>query len=781
MNRLIIRLLAAMMLLAGITAVEDEFFTVQKYLNWQKELEQRHEYEPENETILLNLAEISLYNEDLETAHQAVKKLRTLNSDDARYHLLEIKILRYLHRIGETLKSIDSFIEKHPGHEAVAYLKLRKPVIKASESLPAPLEYAGLKTREVVMPQKKISQYYPLMIDNIVFFNTPDTAIVYDNVRKKNLSTADIFQGWGGVPSEMDEISEWKNLEIFYEDNRENSEIKFPEVAVQTDDSIYLARLAPDPDEEGTENYVEFVDFEILLDKGCSFPAFSPWRDFLVTSCLVSDKPVQNYDLFVYLRTPEGWEPYESEGLKKLNTAFSEKSPVISMDGRFLHFTSNGHPSYSGYDIYTAEIEYKLPADEKVDRFSQYPVFKEVKNLHRSINSYHDEVYRFRAERKRKSLIYYSPKGTRSRLVVTEPTGLEPDYLPTVPVRFKVKSEDGSYIPGRLEVVPKANDHRKRLDERFYFESRVVHLHSGGYYTLSIRSPMHFYYFEKWRAPSGSSGLIEKKIKLKKIRPGASIAARGITFKTGSSKLTREAYDEIRSIRKLMADNPGISISVEGHTDSVGNAASNLQLSLGRAQAVREALTGMGVKKKRMRVRGFGSRRPVASNETAEGRSLNRRTEIRVMKDSGGESIAVVKFYNRTGKREYDWMQRTIASDTDSALADKVIFERIPESEVQVAVQSVAAKRGTTPDNLNFTEEVFEEIGQLTGATMVLTGHFEIAEDYQAEDASGIRIKAKLYNVKKDTMMLETSVVGPDNTAFLSKTEELSTEISKAF
>jgi len=78
----------------------------------------------------------------------------------------------------------------------------------------------------------------------------------------------------------------------------------------------------------------------------------------------------------------------------------------------------------------------------------------------------------------------------------------------------------------------------------------------------------------------------------------------------------------------VMKDKPSMKVSVEGHTDSVGSEAYNRRLSERRARAVRDYMVENGISPSRIATRGFGKSRPVASNETAEGRAQNRRVEI---------------------------------------------------------------------------------------------------------------------------------------------------------
>jgi outer membrane protein OmpA-like peptidoglycan-associated protein len=103
----------------------------------------------------------------------------------------------------------------------------------------------------------------------------------------------------------------------------------------------------------------------------------------------------------------------------------------------------------------------------------------------------------------------------------------------------------------------------------------------------------------------------------------------GIYFAFGSAKLVGESDLALSQVSKLLADNPAWVVTVEGHTDSIGAHAANLDLSKRRAAAVRDALvTRFGVASARLSAAGFGDTRPVASNATIEGRARNRRVEL---------------------------------------------------------------------------------------------------------------------------------------------------------
>ena len=101
-------------------------------------------------------------------------------------------------------------------------------------------------------------------------------------------------------------------------------------------------------------------------------------------------------------------------------------------------------------------------------------------------------------------------------------------------------------------------------------------------------------------------------------------------FDTASDVLKEKAKKDLQEVVDWMEEHPGVGIEVGGHTDSRGSEAYNRDLSLRRAQSVKDYLVSCGIRPSLISVRGYGYSQPVATNMTAEGRQLNRRIEIRV-------------------------------------------------------------------------------------------------------------------------------------------------------
>jgi outer membrane protein OmpA-like peptidoglycan-associated protein len=105
----------------------------------------------------------------------------------------------------------------------------------------------------------------------------------------------------------------------------------------------------------------------------------------------------------------------------------------------------------------------------------------------------------------------------------------------------------------------------------------------------------------------------------------------GITFDTGKANIKPNFNPVLDDIASVMVKYPETKIEVQGHTDSVGDNASNLTLSQLRAQSVSSALTQRGVASDRIRSVGYGETMPIATNDTPAGREANRRVEIKII------------------------------------------------------------------------------------------------------------------------------------------------------
>ncbi|GAB2799941.1 hypothetical protein GCM10027040_29300 [Halomonas shantousis] len=108
----------------------------------------------------------------------------------------------------------------------------------------------------------------------------------------------------------------------------------------------------------------------------------------------------------------------------------------------------------------------------------------------------------------------------------------------------------------------------------------------------------------------------------------ADLVLRDVNFEFDSAQLTENAETILDRVAEKLVSNENVRVRLEGHTDSIGSAAYNKELSQRRAESVKEYLASQGVSQDRMTAIGYGEEQPIATNETAEGRAENRRVEL---------------------------------------------------------------------------------------------------------------------------------------------------------
>lgn len=121
-------------------------------------------------------------------------------------------------------------------------------------------------------------------------------------------------------------------------------------------------------------------------------------------------------------------------------------------------------------------------------------------------------------------------------------------------------------------------------------------------------------------------------IEMRPIQVGGSFRLNNIFFDFGKSTLKPESYQELDRVVKLLNESPNMEIELSGHTDNVGSDEFNQQLSQDRANAVTQYIVSKGINSTRITAMGYGESVPVATNETDEGRQLNRRVEFKILK-----------------------------------------------------------------------------------------------------------------------------------------------------
>ncbi|GJM44954.1 MAG: hypothetical protein DHS20C21_17960 [Gemmatimonadota bacterium] len=149
----------------------------------------------------------------------------------------------------------------------------------------------------------------------------------------------------------------------------------------------------------------------------------------------------------------------------------------------------------------------------------------------------------------------------------------------------------------------------------------------SGKYNVSVTSPGYL-------ASVETVDVVEQESNVKNFELGEipkKMTLKGVFFDSGTATIKRESFVALESAAQFLGENEAIKVVIEGHTDSTGSLDTNMALSQRRADAVMKFLVvNYGVKPTRLVARGLGPQEPVASNDTPDGRSLNRRIEFRL-------------------------------------------------------------------------------------------------------------------------------------------------------
>jgi outer membrane protein OmpA-like peptidoglycan-associated protein len=163
------------------------------------------------------------------------------------------------------------------------------------------------------------------------------------------------------------------------------------------------------------------------------------------------------------------------------------------------------------------------------------------------------------------------------------------------------------------------------------FEISIPH---GGNYGVATEKAGYLFNSINFNVPQFAEYQeIDTHIIMVKAEVGSKVVLRNVFFDIGKADLKPESIAEVENIKELLVNDPNLRVQINGHTDNVGNAASNKALSLKRASAVVNYLVQHGIAATRLFAKGYGSERPIVSNDDeVGGREINRRTEIEIIK-----------------------------------------------------------------------------------------------------------------------------------------------------
>ncbi len=344
------------------------------------------------------------------------------------------------------------------------------------------------------------------------------------------------------------------------------------------------------------------------------------------TLFFASDRPggKGGLDIWYSRMSEEGkWQDPVNAG-DSINTPMDEQSPFIHPDGQTLYFSSEGHLSMN-----------LGKGDIFISRLTGQGTWGAPENLGYPINTSDNEIGLIVNSEGNKA--FFSSDRLEGRGMDIYEFELYPEARPLPVSYMKGRVYDaGTYrgLRARFQLIDLATGNIRI--ESYAHEGEgdfLVPLPTGHDFALNVSHPGYLFYSENFSLEGKyeKTDPYLKDIPLKPVKPGETIVLKNVFYKFDSAELLDESVAELKKVVDFLRDNPGVHAEISGHTDSVGSDAYNQQLSERRAKSVVNYLEKQGISSDRLTSEGYGASRPVATNQTEEGRALNRRTELKIL------------------------------------------------------------------------------------------------------------------------------------------------------
>nr|WP_319570829.1 OmpA family protein [uncultured Draconibacterium sp.] len=310
------------------------------------------------------------------------------------------------------------------------------------------------------------------------------------------------------------------------------------------------------------------------------------------------------------------------ENMEALNTSGDEISPFIHANNHNFYFASDTHVGMGGLDLFTAEINEKGQVENLKNM--GYPINTYKDDMGLTISSIGNVAYFSSARESDNGLDIFSFNLDR---------GLQP--RPVTYIKAKVTNKSTTQpVMADIELVNlNSAVEEPRMEKADENGQIMLALPVGRNYAFNVSEDGFMFYSQSMRLADENS-LTDPfilNIELEPIEVGAEMDLHNIYYETDSFAILTQSEPELQKLVSFLKNNSGLKVEIQGHTDSSGNSESNLELSKLRAKSVVDYLVENGIAGSRLQSEGYGDTKPVATNETVEGRRLNRRTTIKII------------------------------------------------------------------------------------------------------------------------------------------------------
>ena len=304
-----------------------------------------------------------------------------------------------------------------------------------------------------------------------------------------------------------------------------------------------------------------------------------------------------------------------------INTSSDETCPFIHADNATLYFNSNGHLGYGASDLFLSK---------KIND----SIWNTPENLGYPINTI-DEEGSLVVASDGKTSYYASDRGDSKAGLDLYSFELREDIraAKTLWVKGRVlDKKTNTGLPCTVELTDIIN--RKKITSVQTDEdgNYLVTLPEGKDYAFNVNRKGYLFYSDNFSLTKNNTDtFFTINIPLQPIQPGASVILKNIFFDNNDFSLKDVSIPELDKVVILLNENPKLTLQIGGHTDNIGKKEANISLSFSRATSVVKYLISKGINPVRLVAKGFGDSKPLGINDTEEGKSLNRRTEINVL------------------------------------------------------------------------------------------------------------------------------------------------------
>ena len=314
------------------------------------------------------------------------------------------------------------------------------------------------------------------------------------------------------------------------------------------------------------------------------------------------------------------WEA--PENVEAINTQGNEISPFYYAKNRQLYFASDTQLGLGGYDVFAAPVDGagSISAFENLGA----PINTDADELGVVISPISDTAFFSLARNKDTGLEIFSFNYVRG--LKTEPL-----FYIWFDVFDKTTNQP---VEAEIEIVDESNLSAKSKSNKVDKNGKLMlGVKPNRKYTINISGKDYMFSSKTVMVNRANSPTepLELKVGLTSIEVGSVVDLYNIYFETNSFAILPDSKSELNRVVKFLKNNNRLKVEIQGHTDNTGNAEINMNLSKERAKSVVDYLVAKGINSAQLKYSGYGDTKPIASNETEEGRKLNRRTTIKII------------------------------------------------------------------------------------------------------------------------------------------------------